>query len=391
MNFLTDKLNSAGVIGLSSALELQAAGYSVTIIARDLPAPFETIDPRSQINFTSPWGGAHNRWVVPTVSGEHAREHRWALATFARMQQLASSSSSSSSSSASAADTATTTTAAAHGITFLKGIEYLESPPPEYATLTESRAVNELGMVGFRLLTDPKDLPADGRVKWGCEYDTWCVNPMLYCSFLLTQFMARGGKVHGGRTLRNPAEVFYLTTDSDLNVPRVDAVVNASGNGFGGGDGDVFVTRGQTCLVREPCAATVTRQNADGSWTFSVPRGFGGGTVIGGTKEPDNWDPRPDPEVRERLLRSFEATYPKMLEDAGVERLTPLRDIVGRRPTRRGGPRLEAENANVNGGNSGLVVHAYGLGGRGYELSWGVAQGVVEEVRRNLKGPASKL
>ncbi|AEO65939.1 uncharacterized protein THITE_2113587 [Thermothielavioides terrestris NRRL 8126] len=48
----------AGVIGLSCAILLQQAGYTVTIVARDFPAPFETMDPSTKINYTSPWGGA---------------------------------------------------------------------------------------------------------------------------------------------------------------------------------------------------------------------------------------------------------------------------------------------------------------------------------------------
>lgn len=119
----------------------------------------------------------------------------------------------------------------------------------------------------------------------------------------------------------------------------------------------------------------MTRQNADGSWTFCVPRNFYGGTVIGGTKEPDNWDPEPSAEVRDRLLSTFAATYPQILGPTG--KFEVIRDIVGRRPTRRGGLRLETEEI---GEEKKVVVHAYGLGGRGYELSWGVAQEVVKLV-----------
>jgi D-amino-acid oxidase len=138
------------------------------------------------------------------------------------------------------------------------------------------------------------------------------------------------------------------------------------------------MTTGQTCLVTNPCDATVTRQNADGTWTFCVPRNFEGGTVIGGTKEVDNWDPEPSREVREQLLSNFAATYPKILY--GVRDFTVVRDIVGRRPTRHGGPRVEAEGVKVGK----LVVHAYGLGGRGYELSWGVAEEVLRLVEKNV-------
>ena len=50
-----------------------------------------------------------------------------------------------------------------------------------------------------------------------------------------------------------------------------------------------------------------------------------------------------------------------------------IRDVVGRRPTREGGLRLESEPFGPN-----KIIHAYGLGGRGYECSWGVAKAVVE-------------
>lgn len=125
--------------------------------------------------------------------------------------------------------------------------------------------------------------------------------------------------------------------------------------------------------------ATVTRQNADGSWAFCVPRNFDGGTIIGGTKESNNWDPNPSPEVRASLLQNFAATYPRIFSQEHPE-FRVIKDIVGRRPTRKGGLRLEKQQ--VGGVNP--VVHAYGLGGRGYELSWGVAGLVAKLVSDHL-------
>lgn len=55
-----------------------------------------------------------------------------------------------------------------------------------------------------------------------------------------------------------------------------------------------------------------------------------------------------------------------------------VRDIVGRRPARDGGVRLEVENLDVIGLDGEdkrvKVIHAYGVGGRGVELSWGIAE-----------------
>lgn len=107
---------------------------------------------------------------------------------------------------------------------------------------------------------------------------------------------------------------------------------------------------------------------------------MGGGTIIGGTKEPNDWSATPSESVRQELLSKFEATHPTITKD-GPFRV--LKDIVGRRPTRKGGIRLSKEKL----GAGKQIVHAYGLGGRGFELSWGVADAVlklVEEDRSRL-------
>jgi hypothetical protein len=54
-------------------------------------------------------------------------------------------------------------------------------------------------------------------------------------------------------------------------------------------------------------------------------------------------------------------------------------DIVARRPTRIGGPRVEVEKLD----RGRMAVHAYGLGGRGYETSWGVAKEVLRLIEEH--------
>ncbi|KAL2122798.1 hypothetical protein VTJ04DRAFT_3253 [Mycothermus thermophilus] len=379
----------AGVIGLSCALELQKAGFKVTIVARDFPGPFETMDPMDKINYTSPWGGAHNRWVPfhPSLPAHLRRDHHLSVRTWHRMRELYE---------------AYPQTA---GITFLPGIEYLEDPAPEYAALAKAKALDaaisrgpepaseeddEIAAAREFLASMPSptklagsdgsdggDLPqfavlAENElppgVKLGFKYQTWCVNPMVYLCFLLRKFALAGGKVIR-RTLASPDEAFAAFPNQNIS-----AVVNASGTGIVP-DASMTISRGQTVLVAEPCRETVTRQNKDGTWSFCVPRAFDGGTVVGGTKEVGDWNPKPEEKTRERLLRRFVETHPSIVAP-GRKGLTPLRDIVGRRPLRLDGPRIEAEV----GSGRGPVVHAYGMGGRGYELSWGVAEAVRKEV-----------
>lgn len=78
------------------------------------------------------------------------------------------------------------------GITFMKAYDYFEAPGLTQTSLTEDRARDEYGMKGFRFHTK-EELPRG--VELGYEYDTWCVNPMVYCAFLLRRFAYRGGKI----------------------------------------------------------------------------------------------------------------------------------------------------------------------------------------------------
>lgn len=131
---------------------------------------------------------------------------------------------------------------------------------------------------------------------------------------------------------------------------------------------NILTRPGQTCLVRNTVSATITRQNTDGSWSFCIPRPLDGGTVIGGTKQPHNWDPNPSPEIRAQLLANASKWFPFTAESGG--QFDVIRDIVGRRPAREGGMRIEVEKLE----SETQIVHAYGAGGRGFELSRGVAE-----------------
>jgi len=66
---------------------------------------------------------------------------------------------------------------------------------------------------------------------------------------------------------------------------------------------------------------------------------------------------------------------PSLLNENGT--FDVITDIVGRRPSRHGGMRLEAERVG-DGSSEKRIVHAYGAGARGYEVSWGVAAAVAE-------------
>lgn len=155
------------------------------------------------------------------------------------------------------------------------------------------------------------------------------------------------------------------------------------------------VQTGQIVLTNLAAAdKTITKQLKDGSWSFIIPRSFNGGTVIGGTKEPGDWRIEPSLELRQRVLDNAKSIAAESCGQNQVPGpLKVIKDVVGRRPAREGGMRVESETKD-NGQGIQCVIHAYGAGGRGYEMSWGVASEVADlarEVLRSTSAPKSKL
>jgi hypothetical protein len=255
------------------------------------------------------------------------------------------------------------------GVKLVDGFEYFDDPSESYTKLKGRYSQTD----SFRVLEENK-LPTGA--KFGTTYKTYCVNPPVYLAWLERELVLRGSQIIR-RNLTNVAEVFPLVNDPDIHI-----AINCSGIGFS--DPEVFPTRGQTIIVSNPCDRTITRQHADGNWTFIIPRPLNGGTIVGGTKEPNDYNPYVDPKSREEFLERAAQMYPPIITNGlppNEGGFNVISDIVGRRPSRTGGPRVAAE---VSGDK--VFVHAYGLGGRGYETSWGVAAEVLRLVKEHSHG-----
>ncbi|OAQ93390.1 FAD dependent oxidoreductase superfamily [Purpureocillium lilacinum] len=354
----------AGIIGLTCALQLQSElsrhkttrPVSVLLVAREWPSSIPGAPARHSADYASMWAGAHVR-PIPATTPQLRREAAWlrrAVAEFSRQVEAEPWC----------------------GVTRTPGVEYLEAPDQGYRQQTKETFERETGLGGYRKLA-PAEVPEG--VVLAYEYDTFCINSPVYCEHLLRKFLLQGGKTLE-KDLRSEWEAFTLRNDVIL-------VVNASGTGFG--DAKSFPTRGQTVVSNlSHVTKTVTRQNKDGSWSFLIPRFLNGGTIVGGTKEPGDWRTEPDLPTRERLLSAGLTLEPYSHDGPARDAAETARncrvisDVVGRRPTREGGVRLEVEERPLvklgNAPAKGRVIHAYGAGGRGYEISWGVASEVAD-------------
>ncbi|QPG94242.1 hypothetical protein C2857_005462 [Epichloe festucae Fl1] len=367
----------AGVIGLSTAVRLQEKFQDdckstlqplILLVAKEWPAAIPGAPLRHSADYASMWAGAHVR-PIPATTPQLRQEAKWLKATVAEFDRQV------------AAEPAC-------GVTRAAGIEYLEAPDEGYLKQDASAFAAETGLSGYERY-EPAELP-DG-VALGFEYDTFCINAPVYCEALLRKFLLMGGKTMK-RDLKSEWEAFSITENVKL-------VINASGTGFG--DPKVFPTRGQTVVTDIDVPATVTRQYKDGTWGFLIPRFLHGGTIVGGTKEPGDWRSAPCKSTRTQLLENGLKLQPLAHKKSSpaanrtLEAIRVISDVVGRRPTRQGGMRLEVEKPGGPRHTRGeVLIHAYGAGGRGYEISWGVADEVVEMALLLLADPgqaAAKL
>ena len=360
---------------------------SITIVASEFPVPSPIAERPPKISqtsiasadYASMWAGAHYRPIpylreshpeYGSLSGEQQRfqsqlanEHRLAVHTASIMKQLARTNPES-------------------GVEIMPAAEYLERPPSENLAL-ETGDVYAGPDDHFRVSTPTevellnKDAAHDGRgrIRWACKYESYVVNVHIYCAWLLQLFRRRGGRTVQ-RRLNSIGEVLQA-------FPAVNRaiVINCSGMNLGK-DPKTKPIRGQTVLVQNQYHSTVTRQCADGTWSFLIPRPLGGGTIVGGTKQISDTETRARPEERQKLLENAVRYFPEFVSD--MKDFKVLQDNVGRRPWREGGMRIELDSIMQDGVDV-PIVHAYGAGGRGYELSWGTAEETCRLVEKSIR------
>ncbi|KAF7506588.1 hypothetical protein GJ744_011625 [Endocarpon pusillum] len=337
----------AGVLGLSVCTLLQSRlpARPVTLLAAELPSTSPDSSPSYTPSYASAWAGAHYRPISPSTPQLHA-EFKLAQRTFEVMKRIASETPKA-------------------GVKLMQGVDYFDRP-----------GKGELGMKdgdvyagpedGFRVLQKSELMEG---VKWGCEYGTYCINVRVYCGYLLKEFQEKGGKIVS-RRIGDAKQAFSLNEDEIGG--EVSTVVNCSGTNFGK-DPKIKLIRGQTVLVKNPYHRTLNRQYADGRWATLIPRPLDGGTIVGVTKEIGDEEETARPETRQLLLKQSIECFPDFVEK--LEDFDVISDNVGRRPFREGGVRMEVEE--LDDGRK-PIVHGYGTGGRGYELSWAIAEQLVE-------------
>jgi hypothetical protein len=220
------------------------------------------------------------------------------------------------------------------------------------------------------LMPDYRVIPGSelpSGVSLGVNYTAIAMNPLILLSWLKKKLDENAVKF-----VR--AEV--KTLEEARRITKAKIIVNASGVGAQtlATDDAVTPVRGQTMFVKTDFNELFMREGSE--YTYVIPRPGSGGVIMGGIKS-DRIDTEVDVELKSDILRRVNHITNGAF--GGLD-LASVTDIVGFRPGRRNGLRVERE---------GDIVHAYGLEGAGYIYSFGVAEKVRNLIEDN--GTRAKL
>ncbi|TYJ57682.1 hypothetical protein B9479_001536 [Cryptococcus floricola] len=160
-------------------------------------------------------------------------------------------------------------------------------------------------------------------------------------------------------------------------------------------DETVYPTRGQIVKIKAPwirsgftCQVGSLAGGEGGERTYVIPRA-NGEVILGGTREEGDWEPYPREDTKKDILRRALILCPELAPphlrgkplDNSSEHLLGdlvLDHLVGFRPSRKDGPRLEQGPVDLYmEGKFVDVIYNYGHGGAGYQSSWGCAEEAV--------------
>jgi len=204
----------------------------------------------------------------------------------------------------------------------------------------------------YRII-DKKSLPEG--CTFGVKYVSLSMNPTHLLPYLKEKLEKMGVNF-----IRAEVKSF----DEARRLTGTKLVVNASGVGAKTfGDSSVKPIRGQTMFVKTKFNKLVMKEGSE--YTYVIPRANSGGVIMGGIKS-DRLDADVDVDLKRDILTRVNRITNGAFKDLDLNSVT---DIVGFRPGRDGGLRVEKE---------GAVVHAYGVAGAGYIYSLGIAKRVGE-------------
>lgn len=209
---------------------------------------------------------------------------------------------------------------------------------------------------------------------FGIGFDTVTLNAPEYVKWLYKECLKRGV------TFQKKTVESFDEIDSSFKI-----IFNCTGLGARKlcGDSKVYPTRGQTVLVKNTTNMVNTYSRVgQNHLSYLIPRPGDGGLIIGGCQQPNNWDYTVDEGLADKMLEWARTLYPGIFP--ADHKFEIIKHNVGLRPSRIGGARVETEEIGDR-----LIIHGYGIGGWGFQASWGLALKMIILLSAALKQPES--
>ncbi|KAL2173994.1 FAD dependent oxidoreductase-like protein [Thermothelomyces heterothallicus CBS 202.75] len=332
----------AGITGLATAAVIREKNpdHDITIVARDLPG-----DAPSQA-WASPWACAG--WVA--LGGISPLEREMQLAALDHLRSLA----------------------ARHPESGARLVELTDCFPGGVRASDPEGAVGWFRdrVPGFEVLDEGEGGGEEDGAR--VRYGSVVLTPAVFLPWLRRRL-----EEDGVRFVRI-AEVGAL---ADLAHLGHDVLVNASGLASSTlrdvKDDLVITDRTWVAVVRSDYRDAFVRRG-NGVYTYVFGRGDGT-AVVGGVSEPTTGELKSKEEIHQDLFRRAHENLPEHFPSASPADYDIVQDLVGIRPLRPAGVRVEKVEA---GGQK--VVHAYGTTIGGYIHSFGLAKEVARLVEEAL-------
>ncbi|KAK4866137.1 hypothetical protein LT330_008877 [Penicillium expansum] len=322
----------AGIIGCATARQLLLNGFPVILVAEYLPGD-------QNIYYASAWAGA--AWhaaggITPDQRYFQAVTHRILL----KMAQDGPEA----------------------GVSIVNAREYLEQQPAPDSAIWGKTVVSK-----FREMS-PGEYAPNFNCAWA--YETLVTDPTIHMPYLRKQVDSLGGRFIRQR-VESLQELYGM-------FPESRVFINASGWGSKTltdvQDDNCFPERGQNVFLATDQCNTLHFRNGK-EYTYVIPRPLSNGVVLGGVKQQGNLSPEVDMNIaRDEIARAHRLAPKIVPEHPAADKVSY---IIGIRPSRKGGFRLDSERKG-----SRVVLSAYGFGGGGYAFSYGIADALVKMVER---------
>ncbi len=283
----------AGVSGLSSALNLQLAGFDVRILTRDRPGATAS-------------SAAGAVWSGGSVSG---RSRRWADDSLSHFLTLAKR-----------ADSGV-------GLRRMRQVFPLQVGDPWFKD-----------RLPFFAKMPPEELPSDGQDGW--IMDLPIVAPPRYLQNLQDQFLGAGGELE----VCEVESLDALEAESRLLVNCAGAWAK-----YVTPDPEVFPIRGQTLLVDAPQIRDGYMRASDDTYLF--PRDDG--LLLGGIYQYDSWHPEADAEQTRDILERCSSIEPTVSDAAIIRTAVGIRP--GRQAVRLEVEKRSRERAVIHNYGHGSI------------------------------------